>query len=199
MPLEVCTSPYGRTSALKSSSSFPLTVSVQNAVDAGAVMAGATNFTNGRAPPLGRALDFAFLCLAAITARSEARACAFRPHGHRPNAARWQRSSEIPKSCSIRGRIARRVCRRLVERPGRRDCRTFLGIQSERVSSPSLAVSPVSLPDVRYASRIGSSRPFVVTGPRLAIRRSPAQTRFGPAMREAYRRAYPTRPMPLLR
>ena len=99
MPLEVCTSPYGRPSALKSSSSFPLTVSVQNAVDAGAVMAGATYFTNGRAPPLGRALHFAFLCLAAITARSEAgRARSARMDTVRPNDARAIDSSEFDGS-----------------------------------------------------------------------------------------------------
>jgi len=69
---------------------------MQNAVEAGAVMAGATCFTNGRAPPLGRALHFAFLCLAAITLRSEAgRARSAIMDTVMPNYARAIGSSEF--------------------------------------------------------------------------------------------------------
>jgi hypothetical protein len=98
--LELCgwkfSSLHGRASAL-SPSSLPLTV--KNAVDAGAVMAGPTYFTNGRAPPLGCVLHFAFICLAAKTARSEAgRARSARLDTIRPYDARAIDSSEFDGS-----------------------------------------------------------------------------------------------------
>jgi hypothetical protein len=61
---------YHAAGALKSSSLLPLTVSVPNAVDAGAVMARAACITNGVHRPLGSALHLAFLCLTTIPART---------------------------------------------------------------------------------------------------------------------------------
>ena len=64
---------YHDAGALKSSSLLPLTVSVPNAVDAGAVMARAACITNGVHRPLGSALQLAFLCLTTIPARKGAK------------------------------------------------------------------------------------------------------------------------------